>query len=532
MGITEAGQERGALFLRKSSGLVKSATGLDAFIFNISVMSLGMGVLAVHLVVPAFNPGANIPLSWLLSTVVLFPIAVAYYYWSITLPRTGGNYIYLTRSMPLGIALVFNFIELYAFLFFAAFAASFVAPVVAGSLWHLGASTDNTALISASETLASQNWIFVVGVLAMVLAVALQLRGTEMFFRIQRVLFTLAAIGTLLGIGALLFVSSDSFGSNLSSLTGTSLGEIESTAAEGGFVTAEFSFVETLKAIVWPVLTMWAFFFSISFGGEIKEAKRSQLVGIVGSCLAFGAGAFVLSLILNSRVSIGEQGALLWNYYLETGPTLPTSPNFSTFVFVAVNNPVVTVAVGISFILWVFFWVTNIPMYCARTLFAHSMDRVAPSAVGHVTPRRRVPLGSIVAAYGLTFLFYIMFVYADWFATLAIGMPLFFAWIASLTSGALLPWTRPSLWNQSPAAAYRIGSLYWMTVVCFIGVAVLLMVEYFVYRDPSSFATTLSSWVAVGATVALAIVAYLGAFLWRRRQGVDLERLTSEIPVE
>ena len=92
MSATEArpgGQQ--PVFLRNTSGLVKSATGLDAFIFNVSVMSIGMGLLSVHLVVPAFNPGANIPLSWLIATVVLAPIALAYYFWSVTLPRTGGN---------------------------------------------------------------------------------------------------------------------------------------------------------------------------------------------------------------------------------------------------------------------------------------------------------------------------------------------------------------------------------------------------------------------------------------------------------
>ena len=535
MSATGATQEQAGhqpVFLRNTSGLVKSATGLDAFIFNVSVMSIGMGLLSVHLVVPAFNPGANIPLSWLIATVVLVPIALAYYYWSVTLPRTGGNYIYLSRSMPLSIAVVLNFIELYTLLFFLAFAASFVAPVISGLLWYLGAHAGNDGLQQLATDLTSKGWIFVLGVLGCAVALAVQLRGTASFFRLQRVLFVVAMVTTLIMLIALLLGSKEDFARNFSSLTGVSMAEVAKTATDGGFATADFDLWATIKAIIWPVITMWAFFFSISFGGEIKAVKKGQFLGIVGSCVAFGVLACLASAVVNSKIGVGEQGALVWNSLLGTGPSTPTSPNTPTLAMIAVNSPVVAVLTGFGFFLWVFFWLTNIASYCGRAFFAHSIDRLAPSAVGHVTPKRRVPLGALLTAYAVALVFFALFVFTDFFAALAISMPLFFAFIGSLITGAMLFKTRPTLWQRSPAAAYRLGKVPVMTIACVIGVVVLVGVEILVYNDPSSLAKTRNSWIAIGAIVAVAIVAYLVASRLRRREGVELSQLTREIPVE
>jgi amino acid transporter len=529
---TAAGSAQQPVFLRNTSGLVKSATGLDAFIFNVSVMSIGMGLLSVYLVVPAFNPGASVPLTWLIATAILVPIALAYYLWSVTLPRTGGNYVYLSRSMPLGLAVIFNYIELYTFLFFTAFAASFTAPVVAGTLWFLGAHSGNEWMLTAAEDLSGKWWTFGLGIATLAVGLAVQLRGTQTFFRIQRVLFPLALLTTVVMLIALLFVSADEFGRHFQSLTGASMDEVVKTATAEGFASPGFDLWATLKAVVWPVITMWAFFFSISFGGEIKSAKKGQFLGIVGSCVAFGVFACIASIIINGSIPIDQMGALVWNNTLGTGVSLPTLATVPTVAMIAVNSPVIAVLIGISFVLWVLFWATNIPSYCARTLFAHSIDRLAPAAIGYVTPRHRVPLGALLAAYGLATGFFILFVFTSFFAALAIGIPLFFAWIASLASGAILPKTRPTLWQRSPASAYRIGPLPLMSAACGLGVVILLAVEVLVYEDPSAVATSRNSLIAIGAIIALAVVAYVVMSQIRRRQGVELEQLTKEIPVE
>lgn len=520
------------VFLRNTSGLVKSATGLDAFIFNVSVMSIGMGLLSVYLVVPAFNPGASVPLTWLIATAILVPIALAYYFWSVTLPRTGGNYVYLSRSMPLPLAIIFNYIELYTFLFFTAFAASFTAPILSGTFWFLGAHSGSSWMTTAAEDLSGKWWTFGLGMLTLLVGLGVQLRGTQTFFRIQRVLFPLALGTTVVMLIALLFVSSGDFANNFASLTGATMGEVVSGAKAEGFTTAGFDLWATLKAVVWPVITMWAFFFSISFGGEIKSAKKGQFLGIVGSCIAFGLLACIASIIINGTIPVEQAGAIVYNNTLGTGVSLPTVATVPTLAMIAINSPVIAVLTGISFVLWVLFWATNIPSYCSRTLFAHSIDRLAPAALGYVTPRHRVPLGALLATYALVTVFFILFVFTTFFAALAIGIPLFFAWIASLTSGTFLSKTRPTLWQRSPAAAYRLGGAPLMAVACAVGVVILLGIEVLVYKDPSAAATSRNSLIAIGAIVALAIVAYLVMSQVRRRQGVELEQLTKEIPVE
>src|SRR4029450_1237017 len=114
------------VFLRKSSGLVKSAGPLDVFIYNFGLISVGIAVTLAHYYVPSNYTGASLPLAEILAGLFMACIAWAFWCWSVAIPRSGGVYAYISRGLSPGLGFAVSFVDTFAWLFYNALAATFL----------------------------------------------------------------------------------------------------------------------------------------------------------------------------------------------------------------------------------------------------------------------------------------------------------------------------------------------------------------------------------------------------------------------
>ncbi len=63
------GEQR--IFLRKASGLIRTASTGDTFIYNIGLVSVGLGVASILYYGPAFYPGGDLLWASVLAGVVM-----------------------------------------------------------------------------------------------------------------------------------------------------------------------------------------------------------------------------------------------------------------------------------------------------------------------------------------------------------------------------------------------------------------------------------------------------------------------------
>src|SRR5260370_25354834 len=63
-----------SVFLRQTSGLVKAAGLWDVFIFNVGLISIGIGVAYTQRFGPAYYPAASIPIATLLAPTVMLTV--------------------------------------------------------------------------------------------------------------------------------------------------------------------------------------------------------------------------------------------------------------------------------------------------------------------------------------------------------------------------------------------------------------------------------------------------------------------------
>lgn len=98
------------VFLRKSSGLVKVAGFWDVFIYNIGLISVGIGVAYTHRYGLAYYPGGRIVAASLLATFLMVCIGLGFWFWTVAIPRSGGVYVFLTRAGNPGLGFALSLI--------------------------------------------------------------------------------------------------------------------------------------------------------------------------------------------------------------------------------------------------------------------------------------------------------------------------------------------------------------------------------------------------------------------------------------
>jgi hypothetical protein len=109
--------------------------------------------------------------------------------------------------------------------------------------------------------------------------------------------------------------------------------------------------------------------------------------------------------------------------------------------------------------------------------------------------------------------------------------------LATVIAAIILPWRRKDLYDASPIAGYKVAGLPLISVVGVITAIFLgfLLFEWSFNANDLYFTTFTSTWSSVWyfvATYVVAIVIYVVARVVRKRQGIDLDRIHHEIPVE
>jgi hypothetical protein len=113
-------------------------------------------------------------------------------------------------------------------------------------------------------------------------------------------------------------------------------------------------------------------------------------------------------------------------------------------------------------------------------------------------------------------------------AALVIAVTFFGTLIAAM----ILPWRKPELYQNSPIARYQIAGIPALSITSALA-AIFLGWNIYKWLTDSLYAVNNhTSLIFMGSMYGLAIVLYVGAKLVRRAQGINLNMVYGEIPVE
>jgi amino acid transporter len=538
--ITASGTDAApGVFSRKASGLVRVGSTLDVFIFNVGLVSVGIAIAYNQYYGPSLYPGAQPWVATLLAAAGMIFVAAAFYCWSVVFPRSGGVYVFLSRTINPGVAFVMSLIETIILLYYAALAAGLIVQVGLSSFFGaVGTVAKNATLVSWGTTVAKPAGVFWIGTLIIVIAGAVLVSGTRRYFTAQRVLFVVAVVGLAVIAVVMIVGSRNGFSSSLTSLTGLHYNSVIATAEKHGYASAGTSFAESGKFIVWPLLPLLGAVQSVGIGGEIKKVRRSQLHGMLGAVIATALVIALFAVLSNRDFGYTFQGAIAYNTITGVGAgTTATAPYFAVLAGILGHNVFLSVIILATFAAWIWFWIPAELAYTTRSMIAWSFDRVAPNGLGYVSETVHTPVVAIgiSTAGAVVFMWLIAFKAVVFLTFIEV---LLLIWGTVMVAAVLFPLLRRSLYESSPARNFKVLGVPVMPAAGVVSALFMATMFVLLWRDPNAAGALIKpskmpveAWITLGALV-FGTAWYIGVKRYRKNQGIDISLAFQQIPIE
>ncbi len=539
-----------SLFLRKATGLVRSWSVFDAFVyalFSINLITLGLYIFSQMY----FLEGGLIP-ALLVSGVFLVFEIIVYAGLIAVMPRAGGDYVWQSRILGGGLGFVLAvtgwwfILWLWVPLYSDMLRQIFFTPL----LGILGAR--DAALWFSQAGLP----LFVTSIILCALVTLYIAAGMKWYARIQKVCFWLGMAGLAIVLIILLFGSPAAFRAGLerdaAALFGARPGVYEATLKAGQDAGAVAPLWGGGVAAIFLTLPFIVFFnlwpnWGATLYGEVRGATdfRRNFWGMMWAVIvttALGVALFVLiAKTVGWSFYMSANGAW-WNYkwgYTDQAPPLPIWPYPALLAAFLVPNRVVQFLVILAMSAWWFGWSGTVFLSSTRVIFAAAFDRLLPEKVAEVEPRTRTPIFALLLMVIPSLIVSALFAWNIFgFQSLTLDSTLVIAvtYLGSTIAGIVLPYRRRDLYESSPIARLKVAGVPFITIsgVIFGGFLVFLLYEWII--DPRKLygigLANKSSIIFMLVNYLLALVIYLGFKWYRRRQGINIDKIYEEIPVE
>ncbi len=545
MATNSDGSGGSQLFVRQSTGLVREASALDATIFN-AVFSAPVGAtLAIGVLwsLSAF-PGADPIVATLIAIVLNVPVLIMMALLASSMPRTGGDYVWVSRILAPPVAMVSNFAAALSAMIGATFWARFFPVFALGPiLVSLGALFNNPSLVEWGTNFQTKNeWVFVGGLSMIVLMTAILISGLKTTFRWQNAFWIIAMVGTFIAFAALLLGDSASFASNFDTLNksfgGGSTSDIIAAAGTAGATPKPGDLSATAPTVfAIMVFMMWSWW-SVYLSGELKSASnRGRQLSVMFGGLMWDGIFIVLGLILFFKVVPYDLATAL-NTSAIAAYAIPSGPWYQFLASLVQNIPVLALLILGSFLFWSLPAMVGNTFMPIRTVFAWAFDRVLPEKLANVNERTHSPVPAILLIMALVTAMLLWSVLStDFFTWLALGVEAGVVCIVIVGVAAIaFPRRRPDLYQSSPANVQFLGVpvLY---IVAPLSIVVMLFLTWCTVAFPALALAGSSSnlWqipAFMGMIVVVGLVIFYGAKFIRKSQGIDIDLVYRELPPE
>ncbi len=519
------------VFLRDATGLVRSFTWYDATILSLAVTGPTLFGISSQIGYVAPNgPGADFTLSAIIGFLFMVPLGVVYYLFSVQMPRSGGDYVWIGRTLnPIlgfvgGWAMFISFVSLLA-------SASVTEPavVIPDVSVALGYIWNNPGLIAWGQNYASSTTNVFVGTLfTIIVGVVIASLTPRLYSRIMLILAGIIFLASFIFIGAFAAASSSSFASGLGAMTGGSV-TVDKVLAQAQAANMPFVPVNntaTFLAIPFGVLLFNGFNYSSYISGEVRNVRYGMLWGVL-IALAICGVIDITGLYFVMRAEGYPFVQAAFGLFGAGSFPLGASPWSPLFIPAVLNNPYLASFVEIGFLLFNFWWAAGLAMAISRYVFAFSFDRVLPTIFADVNETLHVPL----KATGLTLVIAIILSYIAIYTTY-IGQLLnvvtiwTIAWIIVGISAIALPFWKKQFTTGMPGGKWLLPIFGLLTV---IGMSITF---YWSVSVPAIGPTTPGSALLLIVIFGSAVIIYLARYFYFKNKGFDIIRSQMEIPPE
>ena len=528
------------VFARKATGLRREASARDVFIYNTNNQNIGIGVTFMVLLIPAIYVGGSMVTATVLAGILALPMAGVYAYFAAAMPRSGGDYIYISRTLHPFLGFLSSWNWLVWLVTYTGIPAAYLAQYgLSGFCREAGYVFDSPTLVGYGDNFSRKWWIFVAGSLLLTFFAIVFALGTRLYFRIQNTTFVIAMAGIVVGLVILAIHNhtdtASGFNSYISGVGGVDNATASLNKYSQNLPQSGFDLKQTLYAMVWPLfITLYAITSSF-IGGEVRNARRSQFLAMPGSIVYVTILMLLLVLGLNHAAGTTFLGRLGYPLPQDVPGVLGIGnlPTYNEVIATMVRNQGwLVLALGVSFLFWTYVWLPINFLASTRAILAWAFDGLFPRKLSEVNERYHTPIYAIAFVWVLSEI--CLYLYVDQIFNTLNGI---FAWILSFVlcsiAAIVFPFRRRDLWQASPWNGSTAG-IPNITILGVVSTACLLFCEYWFWYDPGqgfdTWGTTLR-WV-MALIIPTAAVIYGIAWYTSKQRGVAVDKVFAEIPPE
>jgi APA family basic amino acid/polyamine antiporter len=531
-------QPQSTLFVRNAAGLVRGVPSKSSIIINFIPGHPTQTLAAVFFFALTLAPGGNVYLGILLVLPMVLAFSYAFGLLTSMIPRSGGDYVLVSRVLHPVAGLMSSFcLTMAGLLSNAFFGLAFVTVGLGPGLTGIGLIGHNHTLVKWGTTISnSHKWQFIFGGLMMIAAGLIMTGGWRRVLRIQNTLFWMVT-GSLIVCGLVaLFTSHGTFVHNFNDFarpytkSGNTYGDVIASASKAGVNThPPFSFANTIPVIGILATTAIYSYWTTFVGGELRQgsSRRTANNMAIGGTLALAA--------------VVVFGAIFFRTFGDSFEIAANSGHMPSQVAIANTPFFFLISASIAFAVIVFlgyivFW--PLIMYISmlqqtRMLFAYAFDGILPKRVTNVSRAGSPYIAVVIAVIGSLIVLYWGIHSSSFFQVLAYATLIQLVGMMLVGVTALVvPWRKAALYRASAAQFKILG----VPAVAVAGVAAMIsgVLIWIIYLHYSALGISDKGkfFAFVLVTLGLAVVYYVGARLIRRSQGVNIDLAYAEVPPE
>ncbi len=534
------------LFLRDATGLVRAWSTYDSFVYSalsINIVTLGWFIFPFA----TFVPEGNLITAIIVSGLLIFFEIVTYAMLIAVMPRAGGDYVWQSRVLSGSVGYILAFTG-YVFILWQwgpiygnILSVELAAPVAA----VLGNS-------SAAIWWSGPNGVFTSSILTIILVSIFISLGMKWYARIQRWSFHIGMIGLIVILAILVGSSQASFQASFDSFTAQVFGSSTAyqssieLASAGGLAgqsgITDWNFVPSLALIPMVVFFNLYPIWGATLYGEVRGSNDfKKNVRALTTSLVFTTVLAVVTLLLFANV-------FGWNFYNSanyvyegtiygynpSSAPLPIFPYPALLAGIITHNLALQLFILITMSFWYWGWAGTLFITSTRVMFAASFDRSLPSLFANVNEKFRSPLNAIIAMAIPTAILSYVYAYVPGFTSFTLDAVLVIAvmYLGTAIAAAVLPYRRKELYEASPISGYKVGGIPLITVAGVITALFLAGVLWAWATNPVYGVNNPSSALYILILYIIAVVLYFGFKVYRKKQGFDMDKIYSQIPVE
>ncbi|AWR96848.1 amino acid permease [Acidianus sulfidivorans JP7] len=499
------------LFVRESSGLVKNVSAIDSIMLNLTNLSGGVALFTS--VSPYIPPGGVIWIAALLGFLFTLPQAYIYMVLSSKIPRTGGDYIWLSRILNGGVGTTMAFALMIESTAFFALVAYFFSSAITTVIGTIGTMDGISSLVSLSSTLSAPIPSYLMGAVIFAAIIGFNIFKARWGYSLVTISGLFALATTIIAM-IVIAINIPDFSSAIAPFLSkegiTPPPNYASSIPPPNLLVSITGILPILAIFVYPWIQA-----SPAVASETKKIRYVQLGVIVplistGLLVTIGFGLMYLA------------GGYTFTTYMFTNPASSFVYTFWTVAIGLSSNSVLQWIIGLGLIVWEFSVLAYGVIVFSRYIFAMAFDRVFPAIFTRLN-RYGSPVYTHVFDLILTLAFLSLPVISisgatSLYGAIVIGMVYFFTVSVSAVIYGLKNKIITLMLTGGFEAAYFIFLIYEAVTN-----------PVFSFSEPNGAPNPITLGFVIGSFVVGAAI-YLVARKINQSKGIDLEMLYKEIP--